>query len=145
MWKAWLANTWTCSILSNGYIQSVQNTLNRVIGFEEDNKYNDVLQSELAQAHSKKPRRGDLCRNAHLDVYEAKQVWRCSSPSQLPWTSATRKMASELWNWLILAFQQLQIPCRQLMATPYARVIKGHAPIITSSPSLVFCAPTRLG
>lgn len=41
--------------VSNGYIQSVQNTLNRVIGFEEDNKYNDVLQAELTKRVQKKP------------------------------------------------------------------------------------------
>lgn len=41
--------------LSNGYIKSVQNTLNRVIGFEEDNKYNDVLQNELLKRIQKSP------------------------------------------------------------------------------------------
>ncbi len=41
--------------LSNGYIKSVQNTLNRVIGFEEENKYNDVLQNELLKRIQKSP------------------------------------------------------------------------------------------
>ena len=41
--------------VSSGYIQSVQNTLNRVIGFEENNKYNDVLQAELNKRVQKNP------------------------------------------------------------------------------------------
>jgi len=52
--------------ISNGYIQSVQNTLNRIIGFEEDNKYNDVLQSELLKRIQKNP---------NEDIYSEMLIW----------------------------------------------------------------------
>ena len=52
--------------ISNGYIHSVQNTLNRIIGFEEDNKYNDVLQSELLKRIQKNP---------NEDIYSEMLIW----------------------------------------------------------------------
>ena len=52
--------------VSNGYIQSVQNTLNRVIGFEEDNKYNEVLLAELNRR---------VQRNPESDIYAEMLIW----------------------------------------------------------------------
>ncbi|MEZ4720450.1 MAG: tetratricopeptide repeat protein [Flavobacteriales bacterium] len=52
--------------VSNGYIQSVQNTLNRVIGFEEENKYNEVLQTELLSRVQKHP---------NNDIYAEMLIW----------------------------------------------------------------------
>lgn len=41
--------------ISKGYVKSVQNTLNRVVGFEEDDKYNATLQAELLKRIQKNP------------------------------------------------------------------------------------------
>lgn len=41
--------------VSPGYLQSVQNTLNRVVGFDEENKYSEVLQSALLERIQKRP------------------------------------------------------------------------------------------
>ncbi|GAB5537943.1 MAG: hypothetical protein Salg2KO_00460 [Salibacteraceae bacterium] len=52
--------------VSTGYIQSVQNTLNRVIGFEENNKYNEILLNELTKRVQKNP---------DNDIYAEMLVW----------------------------------------------------------------------
>lgn len=52
--------------VSNGYIQSVQNTLNRVIGFEEDNRYNAVLLEQLQKR---------IQRDPSSDIYAEMLVW----------------------------------------------------------------------
>jgi len=52
--------------ISNGYIQSVQNTLNRVIGFDEENRYNTILQEQLMLRIQKKP---------DADIYAQMLIW----------------------------------------------------------------------
>ncbi len=52
--------------ISNGYIQSVQNTLNRVIGFSEESKYNTVLQEQLMSRIQKNP---------SSDIYTQMLIW----------------------------------------------------------------------
>lgn len=52
--------------VSAGYIQSVQNTLNRVIGFEEDSRYNTVLQEQLQKR---------IQRNPGSDIYAEMLIW----------------------------------------------------------------------
>lgn len=53
-------------LVSKGYLQSVQNTLNRVIGFEEQNQYNDVLEQALMARVQKNP---------DDDIYAQMLVW----------------------------------------------------------------------
>jgi len=48
------------------YLQSVQNTLNRVIGFEEENKYTTVLREELVKRSQ---------RNSSSDIYAQMLIW----------------------------------------------------------------------
>lgn len=52
--------------ISRGYLQSVQNTLNRVIGFEESNKYNAALEEQLMQRVQKNP---------ESEVYAEMLIW----------------------------------------------------------------------
>lgn len=52
--------------ISNGYIQSVQNTLNRVIGFDEESKYNTILQEQLMMRIQKNP---------SSDIYAQMLIW----------------------------------------------------------------------
>ena len=52
--------------ISPGYIQSVQNTLNRVVGFDEDNRYNEVLLTELQRRIQKNP---------NDDIYAEMLIW----------------------------------------------------------------------
>lgn len=52
--------------VSKGYIQSVQNTLNRVIGFDEANQYNAVLEEALMAR---------VQRNAENDIYAQMLIW----------------------------------------------------------------------
>ncbi len=52
--------------VSTGYLQSVQNTLNRVIGFDEENKYNRVLEEQLMLRVQKNP---------ESDVYARMLIW----------------------------------------------------------------------
>lgn len=52
--------------ISNGYIQSVQNTLNRVIGFDEESKYNTILQEQLMMRIQKNP---------NSDIYAQMLIW----------------------------------------------------------------------
>lgn len=53
-------------LVSKGYLQSVQNTLNRVIGFEEQNEYNAVLEQALMTRVQKSP---------DDDIYAQMLVW----------------------------------------------------------------------
>lgn len=48
------------------YLQSVQNTLNRVVGFEDENKYSSVLREELTKRSQ---------RNASSDIYAEMLIW----------------------------------------------------------------------
>lgn len=41
--------------VSTGYLQSVQNTLNRIIGFDTENKYTNTLQTQLLEKVQKNP------------------------------------------------------------------------------------------
>lgn len=49
-----------------GYLQSVQNTLNRVIGFETENKYTEVLREELLKRSQK---------NSSNELYPEMLIW----------------------------------------------------------------------
>lgn len=53
-------------LVSKGYLQSVQNTLNRVIGFDEQNQYNAVLEEALMERVQKRP---------DDDIYAQMLVW----------------------------------------------------------------------
>jgi len=53
-------------LVSQGYLQSVQNTLNRVIGFDEENKYSDVLEEQLMLRVQRSP---------ESDVYAQMLIW----------------------------------------------------------------------
>ena len=52
--------------ISTGYIQSVQNTLNRVIGFDEESKYNAILKEQLMLRIQKNP---------ESDIYSQMLIW----------------------------------------------------------------------
>ncbi len=52
--------------VSPSYLQNVQNTLNRVIGFEETNAYNEVLQDQLLKRVQKNP---------SSDIYSEMLTW----------------------------------------------------------------------
>jgi len=52
--------------VSKGYTQNVQNTLNRVVGFEEDNRYNSILQEQLTKR---------IQRNPGSEVYGEMLIW----------------------------------------------------------------------
>ena len=52
--------------ISTGYIQSVQNTLNRVIGFDEESKYNAILKEQLMLRVQKNP---------ESDIYSQMLIW----------------------------------------------------------------------
>jgi tetratricopeptide (TPR) repeat protein len=52
--------------ISGGYLQSVQNTLNRVIGFEEENKYNHILEEQLMLRVQRDP---------DAEVYAQMLIW----------------------------------------------------------------------
>lgn len=52
--------------VSQGYLQSVQSTLNRVIGFDEESKYSDVLEQQLLLRVQRQP---------DSDVYAQMLIW----------------------------------------------------------------------
>lgn len=52
--------------VSEGYLQSVQTTLNRVVGFEEEGKYNIILQEQLLKRIQKNP---------DSEVYAEMLIW----------------------------------------------------------------------
>lgn len=120
--------------VSHGYLQSVQNTLNRVIGFEEENRYSEVLETQLMAR---------VQRNPESDVYSRMLIWMLMKQNKFE-AAMIQVIALDKRN-KEDGQRVLNLAAKALNSYKYAVAIDGYSYVKQKGPSNYFYTDATIG